>query len=320
MEAGATQNGRDPQIEEWLSDHGVTEYEYRAQLPLAEIDSSAGRRNQARLQALEEDRVVIMGVALEEGEELGPVVLLKRPRKRLLDPLDGNHRVAAMELVERRTTPAYVVTQELSDTQEAFLIRTANQRHGMPSTMDDRLQFAVHAIEKFGITHTEAARLAGIPAHKVHKRMSLIDGSRRFVGLLGNRRVSRLTQGALGRLHAIHSDSVAKEAAELATDAKMQYQDVNNLVTAINKARNENDQLRVVQSAREEIAARQSVTAAGKVEIPLPYKRAQRLSRGILNFDFDELRTTSGDAKLRRDTKAELIEASRVLAEEVAKL
>ncbi len=42
------------------------------------------------------------------------------------DPLDGNHRLASAEIVDRTAVPAYVVTEPLTETQRR--VRRVGQR------------------------------------------------------------------------------------------------------------------------------------------------------------------------------------------------
>lgn len=312
-------NGRVLAVEAWLDEHGISEFEYRDSVLYSEIDRDAGKHNRARMAAVDEDRVVLIAEAIEAGDDVGPVVLYKRPRKKLLDPLDGNHRLEAGDLASQRSTAAYVITQELTETQEWFLIGTANKKHGQPATMEDRVLWAVNTIEKFGISQAQAAKIVGVPATHVSRRVQQIEGQRRFTALIGERRIRQLQTTKLARLNSIHSDTVAKQAAELAADAKLAQEDVNRLCVAINKARDENDQLRIIQSVRDEVQSQRSVTVEGKVDLPLSFKRAQRLVKTIENFDFQELRETHVDSKLRKQIVLKMSNAAALLAVEVQK-
>lgn len=308
-------SGRDEQIEAWLHEHGVTEYEYRPRIALADIDKKASLSNQARLEAIDDDHLIVIAEAMAQGKRIPPCVFYKRPRIKDLKTVDGNHRVAAAEFNDSAHVHGYVITQELTETQEHLLIATANTGHGKPSSLTERVNVAIWLVENRSSTQKDAASIVGIPAKTLGDRLSLIAADRRFVDLVGSSRLNRLASASRKRLHSIKSDVVAKEAAELAVETRMRTIEINDLVTTVNRCRSEAEQLAVLTAIRQRAMEEKDATAGHKVKVATPFRRLTQLAASIAKFDVESIRDEIVDPQIRQQAKLKIAEAQERLVQ-----
>jgi len=313
MSVMALPAGQDPRIEAWLLDHGVTEWEYRARVPLSEIDKRASLTNQARMEAIDEDHLIVIAEALAQRKPIPPCVFYKRPRIRGLKTIDGNHRVGAADLNGLTHIAAYIITQELTETQEHLLIATANGGHGKPNSLSERVTLGIWLVENRNSTQKDAASLVGIPAKMLSDRIALLAAERRLVDLVGAGKLNRIALNSRRRLHAIRSDVVAKEAADLVSDTRMKTVDVNQLVTIVNKGRSEVDQLAILEDMRRKIQQEKAATAGHKVQIAASFRRLASLTSSIIKFDVESVRDEIVDPQIRQQTKLKIAEAQEKL-------
>lgn len=299
----------DAQVEAWLREHGVDEFDLQQRFKIAQIDPRASLQNQARFDALDEDHVIVVAEAMSAGTPIPPIVVVKLSTRARYKVLDGNHRWRAAELIDRATLPAYVITQALTETQERLLIATANTRHPKPNTMSERLSFAAWLIEHRGTSQIDAARMVGVPVGKVRSHMALLRAGRRIRQIVGVNAAQKLGHGAQTRLDALRSDEVLSTAASIALDAKLSQVEINDLVTRLNKLRSERSQMEMLVAVREELAVRASGTAR-KVSVPRPLSNLNATLSRILRIDIDEIRTLPVDDAIRKDARARVDEAA----------
>lgn len=232
--------GRDPKIEAWLDSNEV-EYIFLPQLNFAIIDRQRSLHNQARVGApLVDDQVLVYAEAKAKGSIFPPIVACEEPGRALLTILDGNHRLGSDDLLGVETGPAYVV-KNASEVQILRLTYTANHTNGLALTIEDRLNHAAHLMAVAGTTQKAAAELTGVPPKRLASFMAIREARSRHrsLGLQEHKSIT-----ALERLGAIRSDEVLRAAAPVAV--QMSVDDVNQLVTAVNRARSETDQMAIV--------------------------------------------------------------------------
>lgn len=219
-----------PAIEAWLDSHGLT-YELR-NIKVSQVDRATSLRNQARIGApLNDDQVVMYGSAMESGDEFPPIVVYQRPEKKDYVVIDGNHRVAAYDVIGQEKLNAYVV-EKPSDAQITVLTFEANTRHGLPTSIEERVRQAIVLVEH-GQPMTKAARMLGIPTRRVEDAVKVRRSDRRADALGVGRRWYELAATSRSTLGAIQNDNVFIAMTKLAVDTHMGVADVTNLVPKV---------------------------------------------------------------------------------------
>lgn len=263
---------RDPRIEKWLDDHGVT-YGL-VTLDLSTIDRETSRHNQARFKALDENVVIQYAEATARGDVF-PAIVVYRVGDRYL-VIDGNHRTAAFDLNDRNDAVAYVV-DDPSPAQVTTLTFEANTRHGLPTSQDERIQQAIYLIELGSISQIQAATMLSVPLGVLKHAYERYKADQRLSGL-GLKRIERIPQTTRVRLGNLRSDVVLREMFQLTIDAGLRTEDVGALVKEINALRSEKEQLGVVARERETRSGSIKATAGGRVPIPQQVITLQRVT------------------------------------------
>lgn len=304
------------QIEAWLHEHGVTEFEYTPKLALSRIDTKASRSNQARpLNPIDEEWVLILAEAAQrEKDDFPPLVVEKRGNSTKVKILDGNHRHAAWQLLDLSTIPAYIITQQLTETQERMLAYTGNLRHGLSVDMDTRVRHAQWLHEARGMTIAAAAQAVGAPMRRVQARVALEQATRR-VEAVDRRAATKLGTGVRTRLDNIRSDVVHGELTRLALETNMSQSEISPIVTAVNKHRTEQEQLAVIENERKRRIAEIQAGAGGKVPMPLMLRNTRAALSRIIRIDLEELGNTEADPAVKKQIKLQATEAMRKLSD-----
>lgn len=309
----------DPRIEKLFKLLGITEFKMVERVELSKIDKKASLANQGRLEALDDDRVMLIAEAFAEKEPLSPLyplVLIQLLRGKF-KIADGNHRQAACELLDLAWYPhgAYVITQQLSETQEKELIGLANKGHAMPNTLDELVHHAIWLVESRALTQKEAARHVGVPARKLNTQLAFISAEKRITELVGARTLGRIHKSSSERLASIKSDAVAKAATMLAADTKMSSAAVNEFVKDVNAARSEASAMGVIAATRKRYEDEKAATAGHTVEIAKPFRKLQHIVSRVLGYDVDELRDDVVDPSIKKQTLLRVTEAHKRLTE-----
>lgn len=306
-------------VEEWLDANRV-KWQLIA-IPLAEVDFDASHRNQARVSMPVIPEVVERyATAMKAGDRFPPIVAYqpktqrreRRPAGLRYILIDGIQRAEAMRVNAVEFTWAYVV-QDASDQQLSVLTYTANGKHGMPTSQDDRMVQAIYLVES-GASASMAARLMSVDDKRLRQLIKRTTTERRLVT---NGVVRWQTIGAqqIDRLAALRNDNVLKEAAQLVADARMSSHETNALVTSVNTKRNEKQQLQVIEEARaeREIDIRQSGT--GILSLPQRVRFLAQAVGTLMKLDSDTLsEEISGlDGKYKESLKVRVTEAGREL-------
>ena len=269
--------------EKWLESHGA---QFKEQtVVLTTINKDVSLRNQARVSVpLNEETVLLYGVAMEQGSDFPRIIGYEQGNKFVV--IDGNHRVAAAELAHKRSLPALVVTNPTPAMIQA-LTYEANTTHGLPTSLEERIQQAMHLMAT-GMSRTDAAKALSIPESRLAQAQELRQA---------DIRIYKLRKGVVGglpvavrkRLDNIRSDTVLAAAVDLVTQAKMTAIDVSDMVTEVNRYREEDEQLRVIQQEVGRQAARVAATAGGKVNLPPALVALDRAMAAIDRVDPDKV-------------------------------
>lgn len=256
-------------------------------LPLAAINRKASQLNQARIaKPIDEDQVLIYAEQMRNGDQFPPIVAY-RNSDGLYIVMDGNHRVAGYDIADVSTMTAYVVRDPSPAQIQSFTFE-ANTKHGMPTSLADRLRHAVFLIEQEVPKH-EAARRLGIAPNTLSHYWDSYQADKRFRSL-GIRKFDALSPTAKRKLDSIHSDPVLKAAAELALEASLSSEELGNLVRDLNAIRaGEREQMRFIASQREAKQATIKATAGGRIPIPVAVSNLSRVTTTINHMDVPKL-------------------------------
>lgn len=272
-----------PATEEWIASHGSS-FELRT-IRIAGINRSRSLTNQARFKALDEDTVLTYSAAMERGDRFPPIVVYREPNGSFV-VIDGNHRVAAAELVLGTDIDAYVV-DNVSDLQVQTMTFEANAKHGLPSSMEERIQHGLYLVD-LGVSHRDAATMVNVPLTTLQREVEKHRADGRF-SASNIERWNSIAVGGRQRMNAIRNDVVFQAAAKLVIEAGLSTTEINTMVTSINKASTEGDQLAVVDTYRQRHAATISLTAGGRVPTPVSMMRLSRTLAYAEGIEIKEL-------------------------------
>lgn len=292
---------RNESIEKWLADSGA-QFTFVESLDLEKIDREASYRNQARISApIDEDTVITYAVAMENGDAFPPLVVYQEKENGKYINVDGNHRYGAAQMVGKNRLPSYVVTNP-TPALVSLLTYNANTKHGKPTTLQERLRQATVLVE-MGAAPKEIAANLQIPLRSLYAHIEQVNTDKRMQGL-GISRWDTIARGVRTRLTNVRSDRVLKAATSLVLRAKLVSADVNDLVTEVNKKRNESDQMKVVAAWTERTAPDVAETGGGVIPIPKPIMYITQVLTRLENIKPEHL----DEANLSEEYRARLVQ------------
>jgi len=296
-------------IDGWLTKRGV-EYTYQGDFPLYTIDRDASLKNQARVGApLLEEVVERYTIAMSNDAQFPPIVVYAAGKNKYI-VIDGNHRLQAAIRAEK-PLDAYVVTNP-SPEQISILTYESNVTHGEPTTLAEREQQALDLVNR-GISATDAAKIMGVRLARLEYLTNDQRATERLVALGYDANDFGIT--ARRRLNNIHSDVVLSQMASLVKDAKLTYEQVDEIVPRINAQRNEAQQLSVVTEARRDFDGVIKATAGGSVtnRNVRPLVRLNNIVTRIRDFQ-PEMLNIEMDEVTKDQLRVALLDATRRLA------
>jgi ParB-like chromosome segregation protein Spo0J len=284
----------DSRTEAWLREHGAKFVPQT--IPINDINKEKSHRNQARVtQVLNDDVVLTYATAMAAGKIFPPIVVYRNGGGKYI-LIDGIHRLAAAELADIAVLPAYVV-DDPQPLQIHVLTFEANASHGLPTSMTERALQACFLVES-GVSRVDAAKMLNIPESKVALALDTRRSKARVRQVAGAEAAKKLGTQHARRLDDIRSDRVLAAATQFVATAGLGAQDVNQLVSAINREREEDEQMRVIQLETARRAARVAASAGGKVHLPDSLKT---LEAALAAVDRIDPRSVSRDWKIVGD-------------------
>lgn len=254
-----TDRARRSDIEAFLDDKAV-KYEFKEKVALTEFDLDRSLKNQARInQVLNEPQVETYVDAMKRGDIFPGVLCYKEQGKYIA--IDGNHRLQAAKIAGLKEVAAYIIDPKTDPKTIVLMTYEANAKHGLPNSVDERLRHAVYMV-KNGSTHEEAARRLNVTLAQLRRVYAQTKANDRAedVGLLRSKWES-LPGQARSRLGAIHSDEIFSRAADLTFRAKFSTDEIDSLVTLLNKERSTVKQQKVLDDMT--AANRERIQASG---------------------------------------------------------
>jgi uncharacterized ParB-like nuclease family protein len=309
MAATVTMNA--PATEKWLQGHGL-DFAMK-EVHLTEIDRDASHRNQARVGApVNDDTVILYATAMEKGDEFPAAVLYQRKDGKYI-VIDGNHRIAAADLKGAKSYPGYVI-ENPSDVQVRMLTYEANTKHGLPTSLDERVQQAVHLVN-LGSKPEEAARMLGVPASRLGSALRVTKADQRAAELNVNKRWTSLPKTMRIRLDTIQNDNVFHALTELVMTTGVKTQEMDKIVPRIRAKRTEQDMMAIVAEEYQRRKEEVRVTAGNRFGLPPRIQSLVAASRSIVRVDVDTVLKAEIGADLKARVRVQLLEASRRLEE-----
>jgi ParB-like nuclease domain len=303
--------GNSTWVEDLLKQRGIT-YE-REIAPLSAFDMDLSLHNQARHLALHEETVAVYEAAMANGD-MFPAVVARRLHGRYVIA-DGNHRVRAAQNAGFTHIHCLVV-KEAADRQVELFTYEANTKHGLPTSLEERIHQGLYLVE-VGNTPKVVASALNIPEQRFYKEVSLARFEARAAD--AGIDVSSFSSNQKLRLAAIANDNVVSALTDLAVESVIGSTDLSELVTKVRAQRTESDALALIAKARAERLPEIRSTAAGKLPLPKNVNRLRIACRMSSSIEIDKLanQVANLDPELRNQIRSEAVRAISVLAEAV---
>lgn len=242
---------KDPRVEQQLKKLRI-KYEI-AEIPIDQIDVKRSLQTQGRHDTrLDEDLVVKYAMAIEAGDSLPAIVLLRsKSAKHLV--LSGNHRVAGAQLAGA-TVSAYVI--ELADEfLRDYLPVLFNVIEGRSQPLTEVTAYGVRAVTKYGIKPVAAAQMLNIKPRVLGEAIRAQAVYDRLTHL-GVRVHEGTHQNALLALHRlVDNDNVLAAVARLCVSKKRAGTDTIQVVKEVRSKRTESERLAHVKQVEQQEAS-----------------------------------------------------------------
>lgn len=228
---------------------------YRSGVPTSQIDQDRSLNNQARLgNPLNEKTVQQYVEALKDGDEFPPLLVQKADKGGKYVVVDGNHRLAAH--IAAGFNVDFYDLEAKDPRQLTLLSMTANTKHGLPNSPEERLQHALFMCDNGMVIH-EAARMMNVPRADLKRAVSKRQAERRAAenGILATE-WERLPSASRTRLLQVKTDEGFIAAYGVVRDAALDSAEVASLVTRMNETASATRQRSIVKAVRLELADR----------------------------------------------------------------
>jgi ParB-like chromosome segregation protein Spo0J len=298
---GADQFVQDARVEKLLQEE-LLPWEFKV-VAIGEIDTTVLDGGgftawQMRDVAIDPDTAERYGLDLEWGTRF-PAGVLSRGKSGKFHIVDFHHRIEGARRSKLTHVTAYVV-KVLREPERILLGFKLNRNHGKPLTDAERVREAVRLMELgFFQTARQAARQLGTREENVNRARRLAQAARRAREL----GIPAAGWGMLGtqkqdRLGSIDAPQAFKEATNKTIDKGLTFQQVNDLVKAVNAAPSEAEKIEVIRTfgAGEEDGKRGKVPAFAD-----PWVRTRMACRSIGNIEravFEEAMERHGEEEL----------------------
>lgn len=256
----------------------------RALIDLDDIDADASTRNQARLLPVHQETIEIYRAAMDQGDKFPPIVVNATKKPYVI--LDGNHRLFAAKMAGFLSMDAFLVKQATKAQMELFTYE-ANARHGLPTTLEERVRQGIYLVS-LGNQAVVVAKALSIPERRLWEALGASRTETRLTKL-GFDGIDRLSFHTKRRLGAIRSDNVLMPIAEVVFKAEIGSNELNDIIVQINKMATEAEQLAYASELRTKYEPVMQSTAGGAIELPRDVVRLRMAARLLRNIDDDQL-------------------------------
>lgn len=264
---------RRPEIERLLDEY-LVEWEFDPALPLSDIDEKRSYANQARVDQPIQPDLVETYVEAKRNGDIFPAIVVHKDGPRWVN-VDGNHRYAADKSIGNATVPAYRIKAKAETVR--VLMTLLNVIHGRALSEKEKLWHAFFLIDS-GTSHDRAAKVLHLPLSRLKSAWSLEQANRRArdVGL-PKKAWSDMTQTTRRRLAQLTTDAAFIDLFDLASKASLNYDEINRMVSEVNKIRSEQAQRDFIKAEAESIRDRIQGSAGGTIKREQSPKHALRM-------------------------------------------
>lgn len=248
------------QTEKWLTEAKV-DWQFEI-VPVDSFDVETSLRNQARVaEPLNKQKVEEYRLAMERGgqEDFPALVAYMLPSGRYVI-VDGNHRLNAGIGAGVKAFGTYTVDAPEDVIQ--ILTYQANVFNGLPTSVEERLQQAVHLVD-MRISIADAALRLGLSEGQVKTQVDRTKADRRAARIGIKAGWSKLPATTRQRLANVLTDEGMTEAVKVAVDAKLTGPEVSSMVSAMNGERSATGQIDVAKQHAEKYKGRIKGSAVG---------------------------------------------------------
>lgn len=250
VEAATFEPSRRPDIEHDLSETYQVDWKFVPNVRPTQFDHAKSLHNQARFDPIDQTVVDLYTESVRRGD-IFPAVIAYRPAKgQRFVIVDGNHRLAAHTAVGVEFD-MYEIAQDTDPHMIALLTFALNTRHGKPTSEEERTHQAVYLLDN-GASIEAAAAAVSIPVKTLKKALSRAKADQR-ADLVGLKRPDwdALNATVKSRLLNINTDEGFAAAAMLAFQAKLDANEVFDLVAQLNLTKSGTKQEALVKTLRD---------------------------------------------------------------------
>lgn len=254
--------GRRPDIEKDLSEKYHADWSFVSGVAVSQFNVAESQHNQARFEPINQATVNEYTEAVKRGDPFPAVVAFRpTPRSRYVI-IDGNHRLAA-HIAAETPLDVYEVSTKTDPRTIALMTFAMNTRHGRPTSESERLHQALYLIDN-GSTIPAAAAAVNISVAALKRAVAKNNADRRAdeVGLRRNEWDS-LSSTVKHRLTNVSTDEGFEAAAQLAFAAKLDAQEVFDLVALANQTKSGTRQRAIIKGQRDVFLDRIQSTGGG---------------------------------------------------------
>lgn len=172
---------RDISVETFFDNLGITEGKgitYVPEFDLSKINVTRSRANQARLEALEPNRVAQYEAAMKRGD-IFPAIVVQAATGGEFDIRSGNHRQASLARLARTHHSAYVLDSSVEGAVVDEFMMYANSVHGSEITDEEKLMWVETFILR-GRSHSEIARILNLTTSATTRYANIAKGNTRI--------------------------------------------------------------------------------------------------------------------------------------------
>jgi len=311
--------GRRPDIEAELTEKYHVKWSYLSQVPISGFDLDRSLHNQARFEPIDEKTVDLYTEAVRRGDQFPAVLAYKASARGRYVIIDGNHRLSAHIRAES-PIDVYEVERTTDPRTIALLTFALNTRHGRPTTEAERVQQALYLVDN-GASIDHASAAVNIAPRVLKKALARQQADARAdeVGMPRNEWDS-LGATVKARLLNIATDEGFGDAARLAFAAKMDANEVFDLVALLNATKSGTRQRAIVKHHRDMMQERIQAGGGGVLATADRRKMGPKqrigmaLSQALALPDDDNVIVQAYAAAERGDAAKRMLEASERLA------
>ena len=234
MEEQVLEPGRRPDIEHELSDTYHVDWKYVSGVGTHLFDEVKSLHNQARFDPIDPKTVDLYTESVKRGDVF-PAVLAYRPSPRArYVMIDGNHRLLSHIAADQTPLDLYEIDRDTNPLTIALLTFSMNTRHGKPTSEEERVHHAIYLVDN-GASIDNAAAAVSIAPRTLKKALSRAKADERADSVdLKRNEWDALNVTVKTRLLNISTDEGFRAAANLAFLAKLDANEVFELVAQMN--------------------------------------------------------------------------------------